>query len=227
VSGGLSNEAAGKFSTVGGGQGNLASGGSSIVAGGNNNNAASLYATVGGGFLNAASTTNATVGGGTNNAASGVNSIVPGGEGAAASHYGEMAFAGGRFSAIGGSAQTSLYTLRQETTSATVAELFLDGSAERLTVAVGRALAFDILVVAKTAAGQSAGYIIRGVIKNVGGATSFVGTPNVITLDEDNAAWDVAIQADNTNDALVINVTGAAGTTIRWVASVRSSEVLF
>ena len=55
--------------------------------------------------------------------------------------------------------------------------------------------------------------------------TGFIGAPTVTTLGEDVAAWNVVVQADNGNDTLVIQATGAAGTTIRWVATVRTAEV--
>jgi hypothetical protein len=43
-------------------------------------------------------------------------------------------------------------------------------------------------------------------------------------LGEDDSAWDATVEADNTNDALVIKVTGSASATIRWVATVRTTE---
>ena len=64
-----------------------------------------------------------------------------------------------------------------------------------------------------------------GVIENVSGTTALVGTLTKITLGEDAPAWDANAEADNTNDALVIKVSGAASTTIRWVATVRTAEV--
>ncbi len=84
---------------------------------------------------------------------------------------------------------------------------------------------FRILVVARSSSHASAGYHIRGVVENTGGATAFVGTPAVTPLGEEVAAWNVAVEADDTHDGLVIKVTGAAGTTIRWVATVRTAEV--
>jgi hypothetical protein len=72
--------------------------------------------------------------------------------------------------------------------------------------------------------GLSAGYHVRGVIENDAGATSFIGVPTVTPLGEDVGAWDVTVEADNTNDALAIKVTGAAATSIRWVAVVRTAE---
>jgi hypothetical protein len=46
----------------------------------------------------------------------------------------------------------------------------------------------------------------------------------VITLGEDDVAWDVRVVADDTNDALVIQVNGN-GDLILWVANVRTVEV--
>ena len=226
VSGGWHNTASGDFATVGGGTGNTASVLSATVGGGAGNTASVLSATVGGGYQNTASGVAATVGGGESNTASGSRSVVPGGERATATHYGEMAFASGRFSADG-DAQTSVYTLRRVTSNATPTELFLDNLSQRITLASDRAVSFDILVTANTAAGQVAGYQIRGVIKNIGGTTTFVGAPVVTILGEDNAAWNVFVDDDNTNDALVIRVAGAAATTIRWLAAVRTAELSF
>jgi hypothetical protein len=65
-------------------------------------------------------------------------------------------------------------------------------------------------------------------IKNVGGTTSLIGTVSTVGTDvEDDAAYDVAITADNTNDALQINVTGKTGEAIRWVASVDGVEIAY
>jgi len=66
---------------------------------------------------------------------------------------------------------------------------------------------------------------MRGIIENDDGVTSFIGVPSVIAMGEDRPAWEVAVTADNTNDALVITVTGEADFTIRWVATVRTVEV--
>jgi hypothetical protein len=156
--------------------------------------------------------------------ASGNLATVPGGADASASLFGRLAYASGTFAAVG-SAQASLFVLRRTTTDATQSELFLDGFAARLTLAAGRTITFDILVVARSTGGQSAGYQARGVIENDGGTTSFIGAPTITPLGEDVAGWDVAVLDDDTNDALAIQVTGADATSIRWVAVVRTAEV--
>ncbi len=240
VGGGGNNTASGGTATVGGGGNNTASGPVATVGGGFTNTASNFYFTVGGGELNTASGGAATVGGGDNNAASGLQATVgggfenrasgfaatvPGGSQASASLFGQMAYASGPFVA-NGDAQTSLFVLRNTTTDATLTQLFLDGSTASLTLAAGRTMTFDILVAARSTApaGRSAGYHIRGVIENDAMAT-FIGIPTITTLGEDDAAWDVTVLAGAPDAALVIMVTGAAATTIRWVAVVRTAEV--
>ena len=147
-----------------------------------------------------------------------------------ASHYGEQAYASGAFQ-YPGDAQASVYLLRGVSTGivdqlkqAGWAELFLDGASERITVPEGRSLTFDILVVARDGSGTSFGCRIEGVIENEGGTTQFVGGgPANTFLGRDDLAWDIRAVADDTNDALIVEVQGAVGA--RWVASVRTVEV--
>jgi hypothetical protein len=239
VGGGLFNTASGHWSTVGGGNSNTASGGTATVAGGDTNTASSIWTTVGGGNSNTASGSTATVaggdtntasghwstvGGGNSNTAGGRYATVPGGAGASATLEGQMAYASGPF-VVNGDAQTSLFVLRKITTDATPTDLYLDGFGSRILVGAGRTMTFDILVAARSTANQSAGYQIRGVIENAGGTTSLIGVPAITTLGEDVAGWDVTVQAPPGAGVLAVRVTGAAATTIRWVASVRTAEV--
>ncbi len=198
------------YASISGGANNLASGPASTISGGNNNSATGWMTTISGGNLNSA----------TNYAAT-----VPGGFQATASHFGEMAFASG-------DAQTSVYVLRNTSNYTYTTELFLDGanSSQRITIANDRTLGFDILVVARSLnTGASAGYRFEGLIKNVGGTTAFVGTPQVATLGADAGAssWSVSAIADDTNDALVVKVIGSGSEPIHWVASVRTAEVAY
>jgi trimeric autotransporter adhesin len=226
VSGGVGNAADGFQSSVGGGVHNVAGGESATVGGGDTNTANGNNAAIGGGKNNSAGSISAAVSGGFNNSASGAYSAIPGGRDAKATHYGELAFASSSISSPG-DAQTSVYTLTTITSSAASVEMFLDSaSTERITLAAGRALSFDVLLVAKTAAGQAAGYRFTGVIKNHSGTTSLVGTVTKTVLAEDDSTWDANVTADNTTDALKISVNGP-NTATRWVATVRTSEVQF
>ncbi|MBN2391934.1 MAG: hypothetical protein JXR84_14495, partial [Anaerolineae bacterium] len=199
------------YVTIAGGRANKASGGYATVAGGQDNTANGDWA----------------VAAGRANTVSGAYATVPGGVYASATHFGEMAYASGGFAAAG-DAQASVYVLRREYAMAAGSwhDLFLDGNgtSQRLTIAPGRTVTFDILFSGRTSAGESAGYRIEGVIENVGGTTALVGTPTVTVLGEDDAAWDVHVLADDTLDALLPQVQGN-GETIRWVATVHTAEV--
>jgi len=216
--------------TIGGGLNNTASGDRSTIAGGSVNRATAGLSFVGGGSNNSASGLASTVAGGSTNRAVGDYATVPGGYHANATHYGEMAYASGYFAAAG-DAQSSLYVLRGTSISATPKELSMDNSnptpVEYITIADGRTVAFEIQVAGRSQSGTSAGYLITGVIENVGGITAFIGTPTVTLLGEDDAGMDAQVSANDTNDRLAVQVTGIAATNIRWVATVRTTEVSF
>lgn len=227
VGGGSTNQATESYATVSGGADGVASGTNSTIGGGSDNQATGSYSTIAGGESNQATADNSTVGGGEYNQATAQYATIPGGYQAIASHYGEMAYSSGMFANFG-DAQTSLYFLRGLSTSAGLSELFLNGSSQRMTIPNNSVWAFEILVAGRHNVTNSAGgYRITGVIENAGGTVAFIGTPVVTVLGEDVAVWNVTVTADNTNDALTISASGTTGTTIRWVAAVRTAQVTF
>lgn len=147
-----------------------------------------------------------------------------------ANQYGMLAHCVSTFQTTG-DAQYERYMQRRVTTNSTATELSNDGNAPaastRIAIASDSTYAFEALVVARRtdADNESAGYKITGVIDNNAGTTALVGTPTVTILAEDTAAWDIAVTADNTNDALVFTVTGENAKTIRWVATVHLTKV--
>jgi hypothetical protein len=73
---------------------------------------------------------------------------------------------------------------------------------------------------------EVAHYVRQYSIKNVAGTTSEVYAP--VAIGTDNAAGtSIAIDANDTNDALRIQCTGVASQTWRWVASVDAVEVAY
>jgi hypothetical protein len=142
--------------------------------------------------------------------------------------WGMMAHAAGAFSVVG-DAQRIAFVLRRKTTDATATTLMLDGSGTRLTITSGKVMSVMCRICGIKSDGSAvANYVRRVVIKKVGGTTSLVGAVETIGTDiEDNALTDVAITADDTNDALQINVTGIAAETWRWVAVVEGLEIAY
>ena len=171
----------------------------------------------------------ASIAGGQENIASAIAATVPGGYQAHARLWAQQAYAGGRF-AQNGDAQTSTFVVRGTTSDATPRELYLDQASKRMTVPKGGAWTFDILVVGRSSGGASAGYKICGVIENNNSGAQqcvFVGVPETAFVREQIPAWNATVEADNANDALVVRVTGETGVSIRWVATVRTAEVIY
>jgi hypothetical protein len=186
----------------------------------------------------------ASIGGGRENRvmANANYAIIPGGFGARARSYGQLTHAGGSFPSGFGEAQASVYTLRGTTTGPATNELFLDGSAARMIVPTNGVWTFDVLVVASTATnGQTAGFKAEGIIRNNGSAVSLVGTnqitamPILATLPP--AGWKLEITVPNVIDpadsesALIIRARvgpppGPPGQVVRWVATVRTTELI-
>lgn len=219
------------YATIGGGIDNIieVNAASATIAGGNANvivgNAD--FGVIGGGTGNSIETNaiNATIGGGNFNTihTNADYATIPGGRFAKANEYGQLAYASGRFTSDG-DAQTSVFVLRRTTTSATELELFLDGAGRRMIVPDDTSWSFDIMIVGRSSTGASAAYKFTGLIVNNAGVLFFLG-PTKTLVHEDVAAWDIDVNKDVANNALVIKATGAAATTIRWVASVRTVEV--
>ena len=246
VSGGLSNSANSTYATISGGQSNSASGLNTTVSGGYTNVAGANYATVGGGYFNTASDNYATVGGGVNNTASGGSggpatvgggggntasgaySTVSGGLNALAVQFGQNTQASGLFTQQG-DAQTSVFVVRNSTSSATATDLFLDGSGGGTSIAVpsSGAMNFHVHIIGKTTGSPAAvgGWDVCGVIYNNSGTTTIMGTNVTITYNTPSG-WSVpTVFASGGN--LIIQVTGAASTNIRWVARVETAEVTY
>jgi hypothetical protein len=102
-----------------------------------------------------------------------------------------------------------------------------------------RSVAFIGIVQAMCNVSSSSNFIkaweIRGVITRDGSNnTRIVGTPTITVLAQDAdgtptpSTWAIAsITADDTNESLAINVTGQAGTVIRWQSTILYSQVGF
>ena len=238
------NVASGDWSTVGGGIKNTASGIASYIGGGGTdgstpvgNTASGLLSTVGGGISNQATATGASVVGGGYNTVSGSYSTALGGQvsttrgiagqfvfGLATGTYNRGNFQAGLLNLV---ALTSNATATVATSNALAAStnnqvILPDNSAYYFR---GEAIA------GVTAAGDTKGWSIEGVIKRGSGVASaaLVGTPTVTSLyaDAGAATWALAVAADTTNGGLKVTVTGQAATTIRWTIQMRTTEMTY
>jgi hypothetical protein len=223
-----------QFAAIGGGYSNNVGTNSSLstIGGGNRNivSGNSEYATIAGGVFNEIGTAsaNSAIGGGRDNhiATDADCATVPGGRSARANSYGQMAYASGQFSSSG-DAQSSLYVLRGTTSDATQTEIFLDGASRRMTLPTDAAWTFEVEVVARSDAGDIAGYRQAGVVWNSSGQLFISPAPTEVLFESAAAAgWDAEATISPMDDLFQIKVTGSAGKTVRWVACMRTAEVI-
>jgi hypothetical protein len=134
-----------------------------------------------------------------------------------------------------GSAQTCLYCRSLNTTTAT--PLGLGGvGVPRIFLPANRTFGFRMTVTARQYAGvagtigDSAMWTITGMIKRDGanntvlvGVPTGTGTPSAFN-DAGAATWNVAVTADDVNEALQITVTGEASKSIMWNIAVYDAE---
>jgi hypothetical protein len=163
-----------------------------------------------------------------------------GGRKSRATRYGQDAWATADF-ADSGDAQFSRFVASRSTSSATPAVLTFDGGASVfitgastnvLTIPINRAHQFRVSVVARRSdvSGDAAGWTFEGLLaRGSSGNAAFVGTVDARAWGSAGAAaWDVTLTVNTsnaTNNYLVITVTGEAAKTIRWVATIETTEV--
>jgi hypothetical protein len=145
---------------------------------------------------------------------------------------GKYTYASGYFSASG-DAQYGKIVLRKTTTDNTPTALTsnagIPDTTNQIILPNDSTYAFTILVVARRtdADNESAGYEFKGVIdRNASAATTALVGPVIKTvLAEDTIAWDCNVTAHTSNGGLSVTVTGETSKSIRWVATVHTTEV--
>jgi hypothetical protein len=142
---------------------------------------------------------------------------------------GKYAYAGGRFSSTGDS-----FVIRSNTTDATPKALTTDnstaGTNDQIILPNNSAYAFHGTIVARQQASAGtacAAWKVEGLIRREGSAGTTVLVNSATTVLDNTPAWGMALSADTTNGGLKIEVTGAAATNIRWVATINTSEVTY
>ena len=234
ISLGSINTASGSYSVVIG-YTSTASSNYSISMGRSNVASTQQYATAIGGSSNTASGQFSVVIGGFDTQATQTYSFASGGE-ALSDKYGKLARASGKFAARG-DAQGGQFILRSDTTDATAEALTTNNSTAGTTNQVilpnNSAYSFSGTIIARESATDGSDYAsweIKGALLRDANAASTVlgnGIVNKLYATSGASAWAVALTADTTNGGLKVEVTGAAATNIRWVATVNTSEVTY
>ena len=116
------------------------------------------------------------------------------------------------------------------TTSLTETELLCGGVAgERITIQPSSILVYTAIVTGRDeTTGDCCAYAFKGAIKRDGSSNTVqLGAEEKSILGEDDTSFNADIVADDTNEALVINVTAASTNLTQWVADVQYAETRF
>ena len=144
----------------------------------------------------------------------------------------------GGFNAINaGNNQAGIYILVSDTTDATAEALTTNNSTassdNQIILPNNSAYSFSGTIIAREDATDGSDYAsweIKGALLRDANAASTVlgnGIVNKLYATSGASAWAIALTADTTNGGLKVEVTGAAATNIRWVATVNTSEVTY
>jgi hypothetical protein len=229
---GYNSTAAGVYSTALGGA--CAATGGASVAIGSSNNANGTYSIAIGNSTWATGYCSISIG--SNSFATGTSSVAMGGNSHTNGISSKVAL-GTLFSGVVGAYQMGQLGIGAITVDATPTVLRSDTNAtsasNQCTLQNNNAMAFTVEVVARnTSTGMSGRWEAKGLVKRDANAstTALVGTPTVTLTNGDSEGWIVAgaiaITADTTYGALAITATGAASTTIHWLAKILTTEVV-
>jgi hypothetical protein len=223
VGGGGTNIASGTYASVPGGNAGTASGNFSAILGGSTSNASGAYSSIVGGFSHSAN--------------SAYSSVLGGSHGTTRSITGFMAFPAcyQPISSTDGHTQAGLLLLGRQTTNSTQTTLASTsstaGTTNQLVLPNNSAYVVKGYVVAAvTGGGNTKAWEFIACIKRGANAstTSLVNwATNIIAANSGTTSWALTVDADTTNGALRVRVTGAASTTIRWVCKLETTEVVF
>lgn len=120
------------------------------------------------------------------------------------------------------------YVLYGTTTDATTTEIFVGGTANsRVSVNNNTTMFYTVDIVARRtdATGESAGWQLKGVADNFSGTTADVGDVYEVAVARDDTNWEVDALAGDSEDAIVVTVTGASSKTVKWMAVVKTMEI--
>jgi hypothetical protein len=156
------------------------------------------------------------------------------GRNAKAELIGKFAYAAADFGAGSFYSQTGIYVFLADTTDATAEALTTNNSTASTTNQIilpnNSAYAFHGTIVARQQASggtASAAWKIEGLIRREANAGTTTLVNSATTVLDNTPSWGMALSADTTNGGLKIEVTGAAATNIRWVATIHTSEVTY
>lgn len=213
------------------GESNVASGSRAVAIGIGNTSSNTSSISIGNANTSSASNS-VSIGQGT--VADAANGLALGKESTTRGVTGCQAFASGMGSTPG-DAQGRQFVLRRTTTSATPQVLTTAGNvtasaANTISLVNQITYAFDGIVIARSTSDWKSWRVSGGINRGANAAATAVGTTGatVAALDATAgaAAWTITATADTTIGGLKLEATGAAATTIAWVANMNTAEAV-
>lgn len=142
------------------------------------------------------------------------------------------------FSAQIGNCQTGEIVLGKQTTDATPAQLTSNpgnaaSATNSITLPNNSCYGFTGTVIAREDSSSTNDFAVweikGGAVRAGSASTTALGSYNINRISESAGAtnWSIALSADTTNGAVAITVTGEASHSIRWVATVNTTEVIY
>jgi hypothetical protein len=216
-----SRVASGAYSFIGSGFNNSATGQYASVCSGDGNQATGARSFIGSGGSNTASGARSAIITGDGNTASATLACVIAGDSGVADRATTVVHSAGRFGGVNGSAQ-QLRQVGFGTTTTNSAVTILS-----LAIPASKVVAMIVNVVGTKSDGSACAHFVRQyALKNVGGTTSQIYAAATVGTDS-AASTSVTLSANDTTDAFVLEATGIASETWRWVASVDAVEVSY
>lgn len=125
---------------------------------------------------------------------------------------------------------SAFITYLGSTTDDTVTEIFVDGvNLLRTLIPADTQLAFELLITGKQTGGtagtvgDSATFKVEGELKNIGGTVTINNnTTTTISQYVPTENWEVQVRANDTEDAIRINVVGETDKNISWKGELRT-----
>jgi hypothetical protein len=202
--------------------------GTNAVCISNTSTASGLGSAVLGGSSATSSGANSTVIGGGSNVADGDYSTAKG-------YYGNtngirLKHATGVYPNLQGAYYVLGYTTSNATPIALNTNVWTPNATNQVILPNNSAYAFTGIIVARQKASEgtaSAAWKVEGLIRREGSAGTTVLVNSATTVLDNTPSWGMALSADTTKGGLKVEVTGAASTNIRWVATINSSELTY
>lgn len=157
-------------------------------------------------------------------------SVITGGKEAEAFRYAEVAHSSGKFDAVG-DAQYGVLLARNVVPASSTSFLYLDGAGASISIKTESVFSFTATLTSVVVEGADVGKVYvreaKGVIKNLAGTTSIVGSVTYTTIaDELATSVSLAVAANDTDDTLDISVVnGVADGSVRAIVKVEYNQV--